>query len=90
MTRNLTITDRRQGDPQVHSVRTAVEVLDGYDQIQAKGNRGADANKEILQFKANHYVPLGFLGPVILWWKLFLQKLRKSGYQWDEELTLSE
>uniref|UniRef100_A0A1I7VWU5 Reverse transcriptase domain-containing protein n=1 Tax=Loa loa TaxID=7209 RepID=A0A1I7VWU5_LOALO len=51
---------------------------------------GLQTKRQILQFYAAIYDPLGLLGPIILPWKILIQDLWKKGMSWDEKLEQEE
>uniref|UniRef100_A0A1I7V9Y0 Integrase catalytic domain-containing protein n=1 Tax=Loa loa TaxID=7209 RepID=A0A1I7V9Y0_LOALO len=51
---------------------------------------GLQTKRQILQFYAAIYDPLGLLSPIILPWKILIQDLWKKGMSWDEKLELEE
>uniref|UniRef100_A0A8R1TJK1 Reverse transcriptase domain-containing protein n=1 Tax=Onchocerca volvulus TaxID=6282 RepID=A0A8R1TJK1_ONCVO len=51
---------------------------------------GLQTKRQILQFYAGIYDPLGIMSPIILLWKLLIQDMWKKGMPWDENLEPEE
>ncbi|MFH4982659.1 hypothetical protein AB6A40_009368 [Gnathostoma spinigerum] len=63
------------------------------DEMEMKTKRhkeGTNTKREVLKFVASNYDPLGWISPVLLPIKVFIQKLWKKKYTWDQEFDNEE